>query len=237
MQPDTPGEIRAALRLVLPPGIAISVANITGAFTPLAEAELVATVRMSPHRLQEFHAGRAQARLALQELGIRSPAVPVGPARDPQWPAGFVGSISHAGGIALAVAARTSVIGAIGIDLEPADPLDAELLRRVCRPEELARLGSSPELGAKLTFSAKESVYKCLAPRTGIFLEFEDVEVELDMTGQAFATRGHGPAKSLISPHSVVGRLARAGGFWLTAAWQWPGTGPAPGPGQRAGGV
>ena len=153
--------------------------------------------------------------------------VPVGANRAPLWPHGFVGSISHAGELALAVAAPSSLIRAIGVDLEPALPLDQELLNRVCRPEELARLQTSPNplLQAKLVFSAKESVYKCLAPLMGIFLEFDDLEILFDMAERTFCARGHGQGKSLISSNTVTGGFTEAGGYWITAAWLGPKSG------------
>jgi|CXWL01.1.fsa_nt_gi 4'-phosphopantetheinyl transferase EntD len=233
MHPNALTEIQTAVRRLLPAGITSSAGPIADAYPPLAQAELAVTGRMRSNRLQEFSAGRAHARTALQELGLRSPVVPVGADRAPLWPPGFVGSISHAGKLALAVAAPCTVMRAIGVDLEPSVPLDMELLNRVCRPEELARLQTSPMPPhlplhqAKLIFSAKESVYKCVAPLMGIFLEFADLEILIDTGNGKFCARGHGPAESLISPDTVTGRFAEAGGYWVTIAWQRPQSGQA----------
>jgi 4'-phosphopantetheinyl transferase EntD len=223
MQPDEISELCAALLRMLPAGARSSAGSISGSSADLPTAELAATGRMSERRLKDFTAGRAQARIVLRELGLESPVVPVGPGRTPLWPAGFVGSISHAGDVAVAVGAPDSLLAAIGVDLEPAVPLATELLERVCLPAELARLRSHPRpgVGATLTFSAKESVYKCLSPLTGAFLEFEEVEIELDMAGGRFVARGHGPNGSLVSDALLVGRFAGVGGYWLTSAWQW----------------
>ncbi|RQW77021.1 MAG: 4'-phosphopantetheinyl transferase superfamily protein, partial [Methylococcus sp.] len=179
-------------------------------------------------RLREFTAGRAQARAALGQLGLHSAEVAVLPDRRPLWPTGFVGSISHAGHLALAVAAPVTALQAIGIDLEPAVPLDEELVQRVCRPEELGQLATSPAplKVAKLIFSAKESVYKCIAPLTGIFLEFEDVEILFEPGEAGFRVRGHGPASALLGPATLTGAFAEAGGYWITVAWQRPPTTP-----------
>lgn len=217
-------EIRAALARMLPAGVVASSGAITGDEAPLAAAELPSTARMSPRRLQEFAAGRGHARRALQRLGLRAPHVAVGPGREPLWPSGFVGSISHAGDLVLAVAAPSSALRAIGVDLEPAVPLDADLVHRVCRPEELERLATSGALPkqAKLVFSAKESVYKCIAPRTGLFLEFEDVEILLDARTQRFQVRGHGRAAGVLAAGAIAGAFAEAGNYWLSAAWQLP---------------
>jgi 4'-phosphopantetheinyl transferase EntD len=215
-------EIRAAIRRMLPAGVAASAGAIDDAAGTLAPVEVPATARMSARRLQEFSAGRGHARIALEQLGLRSPGVAVGAGRAPVWPAGFVGSISHAGDLVLAVAAPSTAIRGIGVDLERAVPLDADLIRRVCRPEEVARLGASAATGdrAKLVFSAKESVYKCVAPLSGAFLEFEDVEILFDTGEDHFQARGHGRAAPLIAPGALAGAFAQLAGYWITAAWQ-----------------
>jgi len=221
MQEAALSEIHAAIPGLLPAGVAASAGAIRNAVMPLSAVETVHTRHMSPLRLREFSAGREHAKRALGKLGLPAPGLPVGPGRAPQWPAGFVGSISHAGELVLAVAAPRTLLRAVGVDVEPAEPLDGDLLRRVCRPEELARLATSPDLAerARLVFSAKESVYKCLAPESGIFLEFEDVEVLFEPGANAFRARGHGPAVELLARSALTGAFVRAGGYWMTAAW------------------
>lgn len=215
-------EIRAAIARILPAGVVASAGAIADAATPLAAAELPPTARMSARRFQEYSAGREHARKVLERLGLHSPVVAVGPDRAPLWPAGFVGSISHAGDLVLAVAAPSAAMRAIGIDLEPAVPLDADLVHRVCRPGELAGPGLpvASSLRAKLIFSAKESVYKCIAPLSGVFLEFEHVEILFDAGKNRFRARGHGPAAELLSPTTLTGAFTEAGGYWVTVAWQ-----------------
>lgn len=219
-------DVRAALRRLLPPGVASSAGAVSADYPPLAPAEVGGTAQMRSRRLREFSAGRAHARKALQELGLPSPVIPVGTDRAPLWPPGFVGSISHAGDLVIVAATTSSVVPAIGVDLEPSIPLDLDLLNRICRPEEVTRLRSlpSPLHRAKLVFSAKESVYKCVAPLLGIFLEFGDVEIVFGADDEGFCARGHGPAEGLISTETIVGRFSAAGGYWLTVAWQQPGT-------------
>lgn len=222
MQEPALPAIRAAIARMLPAGVTASAGAIADPAPPLASAEMPPTARMSARRLQEYAAGRGHARMALERLGLQAPAVAVGPGRAPQWPAGFVGSISHAGELVVAIAAPSRLILSIGIDLEPAVPLDADLLHRVCRPEELAGPGPSAEvsLRAKLIFSAKESAYKCMAPLTGAFLEFEDVEILFADGLNRFQARGHGRAAGLIAPATLTGAFAAAGGYWVTVAWQ-----------------
>ena len=78
----------------------------------------------------------------------------------------------------------------------------------------------NPALHAKLIFSAKESVYKCVAPVLGLFLEFADLEIVFSATGEGFHAIGHGPAQGRVSAETVEGGWSEAGGYLLTGAWQ-----------------
>src|SRR5690242_5958922 len=82
-------------------------------------------------RRAEFAAGRSAARRALAELGIGPVALPVGERRMPVWPTGIVGSITHCVGLAAAAVAWADDLAALGIDVEPAIALDADVLEVV----------------------------------------------------------------------------------------------------------
>ncbi len=143
-----------------------------------------------PKRRKEFAQGRLCARRALATLGIRNFPLLAGGDRAPIWPEGVVGSLTHCGGYCAAAVARSDRISGLGIDVEAAEPLRQELLSLICLDSELARLQESPEdsrgILAKLLFSAKESVFKCVYPITGVFLEFHDCEIRLDPGPGAF---------------------------------------------------
>ncbi len=228
MSPDLLERIAEALKAALPAGTAFSLGPIATDHPPLMGEELPRARDMAAKRRVEFMAGRAHARAALAALGLPPLALPMGANRAPTWPSGIVGSISHAGDLVVAVVAPVRLLHGIGIDVEPATPLDEDLLERVCRPEELARIrdGSmhapnpDPSHQAKLIFSAKESVYKCIAPRIGIFLEFGDVEILVDPHQPAFSVRGHGVARGHLGPGLLSGRFVELGGYWVTATWQ-----------------
>lgn len=128
--------------------------------------------RAVPRRRAEFAAGRRCARAALHAAGGPADAdIAIGPLRAPVWPAGFVGSITHAAGIAAAAVAPASRTRALGIDIERIiGPGDVERLApTLARPDELAV--------APLTalFAAKEALFKALAPRVGRYFDFLDV--------------------------------------------------------------
>ena len=72
---------------------------------------------------------------------------------------------------------RTDV-GALGIDVEPAEYLPSELLDLVATPQERLKLGDDPYRG-RLLFVAKEAVYKAVYPLDQTFLEHHDVEINL----------------------------------------------------------
>ena len=136
-------------------------------------------------RRQEFLCGRACAHAALRAIGLDRGPIGVGPGRQPRWPPGAVGSISHAGDWSGAVVARAADAWALGFDIEVLDPpLTPEVERLVLTPSELRARPLDHPLGghaAKIAYSVKESVYKCLFPPTGWRLSFEDVTVELDL--------------------------------------------------------
>jgi len=111
----------------------------------------------------EHLAGRLAAFYGLQEHNIR--LIPdIGPHRQPVWPDGFYGSISHCGTTALAVVSREPV----GVDLETcfSEAMCEELTDSIISPEEQRVLHASGlpfSLALTLAFSAKESAFKAFS--------------------------------------------------------------------------
>ncbi|GGC17822.1 4'-phosphopantetheinyl transferase family protein [Cellulomonas carbonis] len=135
---------------------------------------------VSGRRAREFLEGRRCASEALRQLGSSDCAVLVGHARQPIWPFGVVGSITHCCGLTAASVAWRDAISGLGIDAEPAEPLPEGLHELVASRDEwtsyFSQLGAHPRT-ERLLFSAKESVFKALFPLYGEWLEFEDVTV------------------------------------------------------------
>jgi 4'-phosphopantetheinyl transferase EntD len=123
-------------------------------------------------------AARIVARELLAELGYPGCALPRGVAGAPIWPTGIVGSLSHDARVAIAAVGRSRDVGAIGIDVEPAECLPSELLDMVATPQERLKIGDDPYRG-RLLFVAKEAVYKAVYPLDRMFLEHHDVEIDL----------------------------------------------------------
>lgn len=189
---------------------------------PIALPEEEALIeRAVDKRKREFRKARACARALLQEFGVREFALLAGPQREPVWPEGLVGSVTHTDGLcAVAVASRRRYAG-IGIDVEPAEPLSARIAERVCSSDELAVACRGSELDAltlaRVLFSAKEAFYKAQFCVTRRFLGFSDVSVELESSG-AFSVRVVADVAELTNA-SFVGRWASRGGFVLTSSW------------------
>ncbi|HWS37588.1 MAG TPA: 4'-phosphopantetheinyl transferase superfamily protein [Actinoplanes sp.] len=151
-------------------------------------------VKASDGRRREFLTGRRCAREALAALGL--PAVPIrpGPRREPLWPAGVVGSITHCAGYRAAAVARTADVTGLGVDAEPHAPLPPRVLGAVTAPGDVERLGvltaGDPSVHwDRLLFSAKESVYKVWYPLTGRWLGFEEAALEIDPERGTFTAR------------------------------------------------
>jgi 4'-phosphopantetheinyl transferase EntD len=155
-------------------------------------------------RIGEFATARSCARRALQQFGAPAVALPSGPNREPLWPQGYVGSITHCEGYRAAAVARRQDALSIGIDAEPHEPLPSEILSLVTVSAERAWLARAPEgvYWDRLIFSAKESVYKAWFPLNRAWLDFGDVCITVNAaTGDFSATLLPGSCKS--SGHSL----------------------------------
>jgi 4'-phosphopantetheinyl transferase EntD len=123
-------------------------------------------------------AARIVARQLLAPLGFAQCAVPKAASGAPIWPAGVVGSLSHDPRVAVAAVGMRRDFVALGVDVEPAEPLPSDLLDIVATPLERSRLVDDPYDG-RLLFAVKEAVYKAVHPLDQMFLEHHDVQVDL----------------------------------------------------------
>lgn len=140
-------------------------------------------IRAVISRKAEHLAGRIAAVHALREAG--GPATPpgTGPHREPLWPQGFTGSITHAGRLAIAVAKPTgNAFSSLGIDYQPllTDNDAHKLTDGVLFGDERATISAAPvpfNLALSLAFSAKESLFKALFPAVKSWFGFECARV------------------------------------------------------------
>lgn len=107
----------------------------------------------------------------------------------PAWPREIVGSLAHDDQIAVAAIALRHEFEAVGVDIEPAEPLPPDVVELVATAREHNGLNGDP-LRGRLLFAAKEAVYKALYPRDRVFLEYHDIEVDF-AGGKAIVSNGH----------------------------------------------
>lgn len=170
-----------------------------------------ALARAVPQRRREFIVARACARQALRRLGAPAGAIPKGPAGEPQWPPGVVGSITHCAGYAAAAVARRSQLLTLGVDAEPHERLPDGVLALLASAAEIAHLdtllAADPWVHwGRLLFCAKEAIYKAWYPVQQRWLGFEDADVRLSPDG-SFRSR-------LLIPPAAAGPFAQCRGRW-----------------------
>lgn len=152
---------------------------------PLYPDEALTVANAVLSRRREFAAGRTAAREALRRCGKEPASLPARPDRQPRWPAGYAGSISHCEGFCAAAVTPRSTILSVGLDVEPAAEIPRELQALVFNEAERARLEAAgrriPAPWCRIGFCAKEAFYKCYYATEEKYLDFLDVEVSLGM--------------------------------------------------------
>lgn len=181
----------AMISTLVPTGaVAVSATPDDWLAEPLPEEERLVK-RAVDRRRREFAVGRRCARRALAHLGGPTGPILAGDRREPVWPKGFIGSITHCEGYCGAAVARTSSLVGLGIDAERNRPLTAAVRTLVASPCELTDVEVAPGVDpALVVFSAKESFYKAWFPATRRELGFLDVEVGIDWAGHTFSVHG-----------------------------------------------
>lgn len=164
--------------------------------TPALPGEEVSISKAVDKRKREFRAGRSCAHHALASLlnnqTLDRVPIRVGASRQPCWPEGIVGSISHSGTHCSAVVAMSSDIISIGHDVEKARPLEKNVHRMICTDNErrFLSLHSDSKIPlSTLIFSAKESIHKTYHPLNNHMLDFLDAEIEIDLAGNGFVAK------------------------------------------------
>ena len=142
----------------------------------------------SVSRKEHYRSGRICAGEVLSKLGtLGQPVLRDPQTREPLWPEGISGAITHSGNWAAAAAGKTSDVLGIGIDLEDLErQVDSRISRHVCIPEEqkwLQECGEEClEQNLKIIFSAKESIFKAFFPYTRTYLHFHDARILMEQT-------------------------------------------------------
>lgn len=144
----------------------------------LTPAERLAIAHAVPKRQREHAAVRQVARALLERLGHAPVEILNGRGREPIFPTGTVGSLSHSNEIALAVVTSDPEVAGIGCDVEPLLALPAGTERLILTPAEREFAGHRlPLWQGRLIFSLKESFYKAQFPLTRAMPGFDAVQV------------------------------------------------------------
>jgi 4'-phosphopantetheinyl transferase EntD len=150
-------------------------------------------------RRREFAEGRTAARCALRRMGVEDTEIPQARTREPIWPDGVTGSITHCEGCCAAAVAPQDRVAAIGIDVEPHAPLPSEVVALIVRPDErddLAGLGEAcPGVcWDRLIFSSKEAAFKASFAFHRTWPEFDAVRATVRLDDRSFEVSGRGIA-------------------------------------------
>jgi 4'-phosphopantetheinyl transferase EntD len=115
-------------------------------------------------RRREFVTARRCAREALAKLGYEPAPIRVGPKREPRWPVGVVGSITHTTGFRAAAVALRSVLASVGIDTEQNDRLPDGI-------EEAITVPGEPEMLAASARAFPDALGPTIVQREGVNLQ------------------------------------------------------------------
>lgn len=217
----------AGIRALLPHSVEVEETTADAPASVLFPEETAIVAGAVPKRRAEFATARDCARRALGRLGHPHMPILSGASREPLWPQGAVGSLTHCEGYRAAAVARASDIATLGIDAETNEPLPdgvAGLVTVGDEPRALVQLAAShPRIAwDRVLFSAKESIYKAWFPLTGSWLDFTECELTIDPHDGTFAgwLLVHGPRIGARTIEQFTGGWAIRGRHILTAVWE-----------------
>lgn len=205
----------------LPSGIVLRAATELRGRPSEFEVEEARVVTAVEKRKSEYRTGRNLARQALANLGIQPCAIPSGPKGEPHWPPGIVGSISHCKGICLAAVAHESTFHSIGVDVEVNKPLPAGIPEMIFSANEPFGHPDSCVINCldTLTFSAKESIFKCLFPIVGFYFDFKEVSLTFHARDRRFIAKLPERIATTLGFGYLDGRYAENEDYIVTFAY------------------
>lgn len=210
MQPTRSDRVESIFGLLAPQlgVVAFEISPTLVTLDGLHPDERAATAAMGPGRLRTFVAGRRAAAAALECLGHEPFPIGVGPRRQPLWPPGIVGSITHTDDRCIVVASNAYGAAGIGIDVEHRGRVTADVLGTILTASELVHhqrlTPSQAERFAGQCFGAKEALYKAQFPVTGAWLGFHDVHLGVGPPWQLHID-AESPVAGIVGPVAVAG--------------------------------
>src|SRR5580700_2118478 len=92
---SNPAQLSAELSGLFPASVVVAELTSAAPRTLLTSSELQSISHCADKRIQDFTRGRACAHRVLSELGIEDFSLLAGEKREPVWPDGITGSITH----------------------------------------------------------------------------------------------------------------------------------------------
>jgi 4'-phosphopantetheinyl transferase EntD len=164
-------------------GVAFTATDQLKPLTTLSQEERDYIKGATLSRQKEFSTSRWCARKSLKKLDINSGLILTGKSREPVWPQGTVGSITHAKGLYCAVVGRESDYLSLGIDIEPAKRRIADkTFAVIANNDEIEwtdSTGRNKDLLKLMIFSAKECFFKLLFPLVKMNFSFDAASIFL----------------------------------------------------------
>ncbi|MCI2286167.1 4'-phosphopantetheinyl transferase superfamily protein [Colwellia sp. MSW7] len=119
---------------------------------------------------------------ALSKLGFTTYNVSTGKHREPIWPHGVLGSITHTNTSAFCTVALRKNVRYLGIDHENwISSMNVEEIKRsIINSQEdklISQIDLAYEQAFTLVFSAKESLFKALFPSLQCYFDFKDAQI------------------------------------------------------------
>jgi len=200
---------------------------------PLYPIEEQAILRAVEKRQIEFALGRTAARAALTALGIAPGPLAPNADRSVDWPQQAWGSITHADGMCVAIAALRRDHAGLGIDAEVRGRVRRDLWQHIATPSEItwfeeARDERAAAERATLLFSAKEAFYKAQFCVSRAWVGFHDVTLRCDERDAFEVELLVDVADAFARGQRFLGRYALLAGHVVTGVTLAPGAPGAP---------
>lgn len=182
------GFIQDVRALAIPAASAVSTIGCRYRLAAYRDAHFIALGVHCPNEVKravakrkaEYLAGRHLGALLLLQQGVAA-SIPTGMHRQPVWPDGWVGSISHTDTRAVSCLAPIDRIALLGIDLERwfDDSTASQVAANLINAREARLLHSFGAWNRALTlvFSAKEALFKAVYPAVGRYFDFDGAEL------------------------------------------------------------
>lgn len=207
-----PASLMTAVREMVPATVICEGGSIGSAHGTIFPEEELLVARAVPRRRNEFFAGRQYARTAMSALGVPPSPILTGSSREPIWPNGVSGCISHSADLCVTAVGKASEFLGVGLDIETEAP-SGDMVRLICTSAELRSLVHPLyewDCNRLLTlfFVIKEAVYKLYFPLARQFLDFHQVAVELELEQGNFQATLRNDCPAAAGHRIFYGRFA-----------------------------